>query len=193
MDENLVNQYIALLIQGLPMPDGYSYTEWWEAFNRLYDLSNGGTLNPAYNIEIQGCEGFPEVVSQYLPDGYLQQGCPDYIETCYGVQIIESECNCWANGTDYMSFGWDPNPGCCYGCMDPNDWKYRPWATCHVQEACKLDCNGMEWSWIEKWNETSFDNSGPWGGNVGCYDEDGLMIDAMGNLVTTPWDPDGGP
>jgi hypothetical protein len=201
MNEDLLNQYIAYILQGIYPPMGAPtpnspYSEfdpevWLQAFEEVYEDYH--LLRDEYNIEVQGCDGLPSNIAPYLPEDFWSQYCPPppvYIETCNGVQIIESECDCWANGTDYMSFGWDPNPGCCYGCMDPDDWKYRPWATCHVQEACKNKCGGGEWPWIEKWNEVSFDNTGPWGGNVGCYDDEGLMIDAMGNLVTTPWNPD---
>ena len=89
------------------------------------------------------------------------------IDNCTEVDTTPTppeECDCWANGTDYMSFSWDPTPGCCYGCMDGNDWLYDNWATCHVQEACKEDEYGMDWSWYG-------DTIGPFGGNIGCEPE----------------------
>ena len=128
------------------------------------------------------------ICGEVLPTG------PSNPDLCADVPA-DNQCNCWANGTDYMSFGWDANPGCCYGCMDVDDWYYSSWATCHVQEACKKDCNGMIHSWIEKFNEGFMDESqtpGPWGGNVGCYDENGLMVQCCGvyagDLITDPDD-----
>tara|TARA_R110002020_G_scaffold62674_1_gene167437 strand:- start:1670 stop:2116 length:447 start_codon:yes stop_codon:yes gene_type:complete len=140
--------------------------------------------------------GPPAYICMSGPCSEIPATGPVNPELC-GDVLTDNQCDCWANGTDYMSFSWDANPGCCYGCMDPDDWHYSDWATCHIQEACKKDCNGMIWSWIEKWNEGFMDESdtpGPFGGQVGCYDEDGLMTVEFGyfagDLIT---DPDGGP
>jgi hypothetical protein len=177
MDEALVNIYIYdYMLPGRPRPADYEEAEWQEAFDRFY-IHGGAGINPIYLTEVP-----PPA------DGY--------INTCegqfgIGANIIESDCDCWANGTDYMSFGWEGNPGCCYGCMDPTDFRYHPWATCHVQEACRSQCSGNEWSWIDKWNEVQ-DDAGPFGSDVGCWDENGVMYNAFGDLETTPCESCGG-
>tara|TARA_R110002020_G_scaffold62674_1_gene167436 strand:- start:1261 stop:1653 length:393 start_codon:yes stop_codon:yes gene_type:complete len=107
-----------------------------------------------------------------MPHDPTQPGPPIYIPyQCGNCSEIPEDppgpfCDCWAGGEDYMSFGWDPTPGCCYGCMDVDDWGYDNWATCHVQEACKNDEYGMDWSWYGEGTD------GPFGSQIGCYEED---------------------
>ena len=67
-----------------------------------------------------------------------------------------------------MSFGWNPTPGCCYGCMDENDWYHDSWATCHVQEACKDNFTGMNWPWVQAGGGNNLGDS-----ITGCVDENG--------------------
>jgi hypothetical protein len=145
-----------------------------------YGFTQQALCNPDprwHLIESGGPAGYyPPLTSQLM--AYL---CPEECNTCTDEVVVEeddegggmptppeiSRCDCWENGNDYMSFLWDPSPGCCYGCMDENDWFYDDWATCHVQHACKDDANGALWPWMV-WNS----GANPAGDIIGCEPAD---------------------
>jgi hypothetical protein len=95
--------------------------------------------------------------------------CPGF---CCPAEPVVEDCDCWVNGRDWWSFGWEPNPGCCYGCTDPTDFDYDDWATCHVQDTCKDDENGFTHDWW--WESGGADGvPGTPFKDYGCIDNDG--------------------
>tara|TARA_R110002020_G_scaffold296429_1_gene511996 strand:- start:956 stop:1465 length:510 start_codon:yes stop_codon:yes gene_type:complete len=167
MNQDLINQYIALMLQGLPKPEDYSEPEWEEAFNQTYNELGG--FNDIYNPELNE---MPEAVAQYIPETF-------FFST---ININNEDCNCWANGTDYLIEGWKGNPNCCYGCTNPTDWNYNSAYTCHIEEACKLDPNGLAYPWEGQVpTEVS-----PVLNIIGCYDIEGEPMGIPGSVTPCP-------
>jgi hypothetical protein len=154
---------IPLYFGDFPYKDGYETIDCASLFAYINSI---GPTDPGFYAFQQDnlCEPDPRpVIKSGGPNGFyppvsrelMAYLCPEQCNQCTEVVTVTDEtpslptgCDCWANGNDYNSFGWDPNPGCCYGCMDEDDWFYDDWATCHIQEACKSDPNGGLWGWV---------------------------------------------
>ncbi len=162
----------------LEYTDGYEFLD-CETLFTFYQTISSDTPGYDYWLPKNLCD--PDTSNKPVksdgPKGYyppreyrlMSWLCPHYCPNCqtdYPDNTSSDDCDCWANGEDYMAFGWQPSPGCCYGCMDESDWYYDSWATCHMQEACKDNENGMDWPWINS------GTGGPVASDIGCEPED---------------------